>query len=183
MIPRFAMLWRTPWPSSPHPSLWSMQHLSVLGQGGQQFGILFFDSRDAFERVLDLAGDGRSPSHADGVTFGPIDELPFADADAWMDHALPVADPRAYPLAADLRRDGSVRRPDARELTYSEALLRALAETTEDELDAARWQKRVQTFDGSITLTLTLPFRLEADAGAESLRASLSSEVSTCQNG
>jgi hypothetical protein len=71
--------------------------------------------------------------------------LPFADADAWSDHALPIAGARAYPLAADLGRDGSVRRPDARELTSAEALLRALAETTEDELDTGRWEKRVQT--------------------------------------
>jgi tetratricopeptide (TPR) repeat protein len=142
----------------------AMRHISVLGQGGQQFGVCFFDSREAFERVLDLA-DARYTSRAHGVTFGPIHELPFADADAWLDHALPVAGARAYPLAADLRRDGSVRRPAARELTYSEALLRALAETSEDELDAARWHKRVHTFDGSIELTLTLPLLLEAEAG------------------
>jgi tetratricopeptide (TPR) repeat protein len=102
---------------------------------------------------------------AHGVTYGPIDELPFADADAWLDHALPLAGPKAYPLAADLRRDGSVRRPEARELTAAEALLRALAESTEDELDAGRWQKRVGTFDGPVDLTLTLPLLLEAEAG------------------
>jgi tetratricopeptide (TPR) repeat protein len=143
----------------------AMQHVSVLGRGGQQFGVSFFDSREAFERVLDLADAGRYASRAHGVTFGPIDELPFADADAWSDYALPVAGPRAYPLAADLRRDGSIRRPDVRELTYAGALLRALAETTEDELDAGRWQKRVPTFDGSIELTLTLPLLLEVEAG------------------
>ena len=30
-----------------------MRHLSVLGQGGQEFGVSFFESRGAFERVLD----------------------------------------------------------------------------------------------------------------------------------
>lgn len=143
-----------------------MRHVSVLGQGGQQFGIAFFDSRTAFERVLDVAG--RSATRAHGVTFGTLDELPFADADAWLDHALPVAGPQAYPCAADLRRDGSVRRPDARELTHAEALLRALAETTDDELDAGRWRKRVDTFDGPVDLALTLPFMLEAEAGQAS---------------
>jgi tetratricopeptide (TPR) repeat protein len=151
----------------------ALQHLSVLGQGGQEFGISFFDSRAAFESLLDFAGAGGSASRAHGVTFGPIDELPFPDADAWSDYALPVAGARAYPLAADLRRDGSMRRPDARELTYSEALLRALAETTEDELDAGRWQKRVRTFDGSIEVTLTLPFLLEAEAGHSSIAPGL----------
>jgi tetratricopeptide (TPR) repeat protein len=141
-----------------------MAHLCVLGQGGEQFGVSFFESRDAFERVLHLADAGRRTNRAHGVTFGPIDELPFADGDAWADFALPVAGRRAYPLAADLRSDGSVARPDARELAYCEALLRALATTTEDELDAGQWQKRVETFDGVVDLTLTLPYLLEADA-------------------
>lgn len=149
----------------------AMRHLSVLGQGGQQFGVSFFESRKAFERVLDPAGAGRYASRAHGVTFGPIDELPFADVDAWLDYALPVAGPRAYPLAADLRRDGTVRRPDARELTCAEALLRALAETTESELDAGRWHKRVETADGAMELTLTLPLLLEAETGQPSTGA------------
>lgn len=143
----------------------AMRHVSVLGQGGQQFGISFFDSRAAFERVIDSANAGRSASRANGVTFGPIDELPFADADTWLDYALPVAGARAYPLAADLRRNGSIHRPDASGLAYAEALLRALAETTEDELDAGRWEKRVQTCDGDAELTLTLPFLLDAETG------------------
>jgi hypothetical protein len=146
----------------------AMRHLLVLGQGGQQFGVSFFDSRAAFERVLDPIG-ARYPSRAHGVTFGAIDELPFADVDAWLDHALPVAGPRAYPLAADLRRDGTVRRPDAREVTCAEALLRALAETTEPELDAGRWRKRVETAEGAMELTLTLPLLLEAEAGGTSI--------------
>ncbi len=142
-----------------------MRHVSVLGQGGQQFGLAFFDSRRAFERMLEAADAGRAASRAHGVTFGAIDELPLADADAWQDHALPVAAPNAYPLPADLSRDGSMRRPDAHALTFSEALLRAFAETTEDDLDVGTWRKRVQTFEGPIELTLSLPFLLEAEAG------------------
>jgi len=143
----------------------NMRHVSVLGHGGQQFGLAFFDSRAAFERLLEGTGAGRSASRAHGVTFGAIDELPFADVDAWLDHALPVAGPHAYPLPADMKRDGAMHRPDTRELTHAEGLLRALADTTEDELDAGTWQKRVQTFEGPIELTLTLPLLLEAEAG------------------
>jgi tetratricopeptide (TPR) repeat protein len=148
----------------------NMRHVSVLGQGGQQFGFAFFDSRAAFERLLEGTGAGRTASRAHGVTFGTIDELPFADVDAWQDHALPVAGPHAYPLPADMKRDGLMRRPDARALTYTEALLRALTETTEDELDAGTWQKCVQTFDGAIELTFSLPFLLEAEAGRSTMR-------------
>jgi hypothetical protein len=133
----------------------SMRHISVLGQGGQEYGLAFFDSRKAFEGTLDLVEPDRSADRAHSMTFGPIDELPFGDVDAWLDYALPVAGPRAYPLIADMRRDGTVRRPDARELTGAEALLRALAATREDELDSGRWRKRVETFDGAAELSLT----------------------------
>lgn len=146
-----------------------MTHISVLGHGGQEFGLAFFESRQAFERFLDSAADPHPrPDRAHGLTFGPIDRLPFGDADAWEDHELPVAGKRAYPLAADLRGDGSVRRPDASELTAVEALLRALAATTEDDLDTGRWHLRVQTFDGPVALTLTLPYLLEAELGQPS---------------
>lgn len=143
----------------------NMRHVSVLGQGGQHFGLAFFDSRAAFERLLEGSAAGRSASRAHGVTFGAIDELPFADADAWQDHGLPVAGPHAYPLPADVKRDGSMRRPDARALTHAEALLRALAEATEEEFDAGRWHTHVQTFDGATDLTFSLPFLLDAEAG------------------
>jgi tetratricopeptide (TPR) repeat protein len=140
-----------------------MRHLSVLGQDGQEFGIDFFDSRRAFERLLDEADPDDMATRAHGVTFGPIDGLPFADVDAWQDHDLPVAGREAYPLAADLNVDESPRRPSPRALSYTEGLLRALAETTDDELDAGAWQKRVETFDGPLDLRLSLPLLLEGE--------------------
>src|SRR5436309_208757 len=105
-----------------------MAHICVLGNGGQEFGVGFFESRKAFERVLDRAAVApRSVNRAHSVTFGPIDELPFADVDAWEEYELPVAGKAAYPHAADMRSDGSMRRPDARELAYLEGLLTGLA--------------------------------------------------------
>jgi tetratricopeptide (TPR) repeat protein len=90
--------------------------------------------------------------------------LPFADVDAWQDHDLPVAGPEAYPLAADFNVDESARRPTPVALAYTEGLLRALAETAEDELDTGAWQKRVETFDGPLDLRFSLPLLLEAEA-------------------
>lgn len=141
-----------------------MKHLVVLGNGGQRFGLAFFESRKAFERVF-ASSRSTPPRRAHGVTFGSIDELPFADVDAWEDHALPVAGHQAYPLAADLRLDGTMLRPDARELAYIEGLLRALTVTTQDELDAGNWRHSVSTFDGTVILNLTLPLLLDGEQG------------------
>jgi tetratricopeptide (TPR) repeat protein len=141
-----------------------MRHVCVLGNGGQQFGLAFFESREAFERIY---GDGGNvlPRRAFGVTYGPIDDLPFADVDAWEDLGLPVVNAQAYPLAADLASDGTMRRLNVGELTAAEALLRALAQTTEDELDSGSWRHVVGTFAGEVTLNLTLPLLLEAERG------------------
>ena len=141
-----------------------MRHVCVLGDGGQQFGLAFFESRQAFERIYGGAGPFR-PRRALGVTYGPIENLPFADVDAWEDLGLPVADPNAYPLAAELGSDGMMRRLHASELAAAGALLRALADTSEDELDSGSWQRAVETSAGPVTLELTLPHLLETEGG------------------
>jgi hypothetical protein len=106
-----------------------MACLCVLGNGGEQFGFAFFESRRAFERTLNEL-DPRRTRRAFGVTFGALDHMPFADADVWEDHALPVAGTEGYPLPADFRTDRIIR-PDTRQLTFIEALFRAFAGTTE----------------------------------------------------
>jgi tetratricopeptide (TPR) repeat protein len=142
-----------------------MRFVGVLGQASELCGLSFFDSRRAFDRVFERADAGDIPTRSNGVIFDWIDSLPFVDVDLWQDHSLPVAAPNAYPLAADFAVDGSVRRPSARELSFGEGLLRALATATEDELDAGNWQTRVETFDGPLDLRLSLPLLLEAEAG------------------
>lgn len=144
-----------------------MKHMCVLGQAGMRFGLSFFDSRREFEEAAGLrASSGPwEPDRTFGVTFGPMDEMPFADLDAWDAHAFPLAGPRAYPFAAEMDMEGTMTRPDASALTFMEALLRTIAVTTEDDLDAGRWQRTLDTYDGPITLTLALPLLLEAEQG------------------
>jgi tetratricopeptide (TPR) repeat protein len=144
-----------------------MRHACVLGNAGQEFGLAFFESRKSFERIYSRGGSSL-PRRAFGVTYGPIDDLPFADVDAWEDLGLPVVNSRAYPLAADLASDGTMRRLNAGELAAAEALLRALTQTTEDELDSGSWRHVVDTFAGTVALDLTLPLLLEAERGQPS---------------
>lgn len=148
-----------------------MRHLCVLGRGGQEFGVGFYPSEKAFSKVLLAAdrGDYR-PDHLLGVTFGPVHALPFADIDLWDEHHLPLASAEAYPLAGDFHADGRHVRPDVASLVHMEAVLHALADTTEDELDSGRWERAVVTCDGPRTVALSLPDLLEAE---ESRRANL----------
>jgi tetratricopeptide (TPR) repeat protein len=141
-----------------------MRHMCVLGRGGQEFGVGFYPSEKAFSKVLLAAdrGDYR-PDHLVGVTFGPVHDLPFADVDLWEEQHLSVAGPDAYPLAGDFHADGRHLRPDLACLVHMEAVLQALADTTEDELDSGQWERTVETSDGPRTMTLSLPDLLEAE--------------------
>jgi tetratricopeptide (TPR) repeat protein len=145
----------------------NLSRVAVMGNAGINYGLAFFDSAADFERMafsgMDVAA--RVPGSSWAVHFGPLDELPIPDADAWEQHALPVAGERAYPCALRLETSGGVRRADARELACLEALLRALAVTTEDQLDAGEWSVEVVSCDGPRTLSLTLPLLLQAERG------------------
>ena len=135
-----------------------LRYVSVLGAARVAFGLGFFQSPDEFEAVQE-AVDPMALLTARGkwsVTFGPLDQLPFGDADLWQDHGLVVAGPTAYPLAIWFGPD-ELRRPDARELADLEAILRAIARSTEAEIDRGRWTIKLATHDGPQSVTLAIP--------------------------
>ncbi|HSB68203.1 MAG TPA: tetratricopeptide repeat protein, partial [Candidatus Methylomirabilis sp.] len=140
-----------------------LRYLTVLGGGGFTFGLGFFEKPGEFEAVLEapepetlLEGQGRW-----SVLYGPISEMPFGDTDLWEEYGLPMAGDEAYPVAMRVGADGSVRRPDAGMLSDLEAILRALAGTSEDEIDRGRWTREVETHDGPKPVTLCIPELLE----------------------
>jgi len=139
----------------------SLRYLSVLGAGGTTLGLGFFESLSQFESLFqhrDLA-IGKHWS----VLFGPITELPPGDADLWQDHDLPVANKDAYPAAICYEPVQKQRRPGPDVLAFLEGLMRALAQTTEDQMDSGRWKKTVSTSKGEIEYILSLPDLLKPD--------------------
>jgi tetratricopeptide (TPR) repeat protein len=139
-----------------------LKHVTVLGAGGKTFGLGFFQSVNDHNEVqerLELEAFTEKPRWL--LCFGPISEMPFGDADLWEERGLPVAEDDAYPVATRFSPDGKLRRPDAAVLSYLEGLLRALAETTENEIDQGRWTRRIETHDGPATFQLSIPSLLE----------------------
>lgn len=136
-------------------------HFTVLGAGGVVVGLGFYESAEEHERLLEGASqDSALERPGWSVLFGRIDEMPFGDVDLWEDHGLPVAGEDAYPVAIRCGGD-EVRRPDARVLAFLEGLLRALAETTEGEIDGGRWAREVPTAEGRTRYQLAIPSLLE----------------------
>jgi len=135
-----------------------LQYFSVLGAARVTFGLGFFQNTDEFEAVQDAPDplDLFTEQGKWGLTFGPLDQLPFGDVDLWQDHGLVVAGPAAYPLPIWFGLD-QLRRPDAQEMADLEALLRAIARSTEAEMDRGRWTIKLSTHDGPVSVTLAIP--------------------------
>ncbi|HXO18503.1 MAG TPA: hypothetical protein VOA87_01115 [Thermoanaerobaculia bacterium] len=82
--------------------------------------------------------------------------MPPADLLLWEKLDLPFAPGNLLPMASR-RGMGELERPDARRLAFLEGLLAALAETSEEEMDAGSWEKQVPTFRGPLSIRLRLP--------------------------
>lgn len=141
---------------------------NVLGAGGIERGLGFFPSKAAFERFKQ--SEPFDPKIAAAglwiMSFDEIVDWPIADSELWEEHDLPIAGDRGYPSLVCHLPNGSARSASAVHLAFVEALMRALAATTEDELDSGRWTKAVETIEGPLAVELSLPAVLEAKAGA-----------------
>ncbi len=139
-----------------------LSHVTVLGAGGQTFGLGFFESVADFTETEDAPDPEQFMARARwSLFYGPISHLPFGDADLWEKHGLPVAGDDAYPVAIQFKPGGKPHRPDAGVLSYLEGLLRVLAKTTENEMDQGRWTRQLETYEGPATYRLCIPGLLE----------------------
>ena len=140
-----------------------LRWLTVLGAGGREFGIGFYASKGDHRRLVTSESPLREVARIPRwfLTFDPAHNLPTGDAELWDTEQLPVAGETAYPLFARFIPDKPHGRAGTETFSFIEALLRALAETSEDDLDCGRWSKTVSASDGERTMELSIPALLE----------------------
>ncbi|MCP4708991.1 MAG: hypothetical protein GY869_10225 [Planctomycetes bacterium] len=141
----------------------SLRYVSIMGSGGQTYGLSFFDSQEQYNSMFKIKPQDFFAHNEQvwSMIFDTITELPLDDADLWEDYDLPVAGDDAYPVACSFGRQGKFRRPGVNILTFMEGLMRALAQTTEEQMDAGPWEILVETFKGPMTFKLVLQDLLE----------------------
>lgn len=139
-----------------------MHCASILGAGGEVMGIGFFPDVAAHERLLNSEAPPKTIGKGQrwALMFNAPDELPSGDAELWETHGLRVAADEMVPLLLRYRGVSKVDRPDGATMTFVEGLCRAVAATTESEIDSGRWEKTVQTFDGTVVYRLGIPHLL-----------------------
>ncbi len=91
------------------------------------------------------------------VTFYDPWDLPIAEHNQWLDHGLATDSEGGIPTAVQFGPKQRVRRGSPKMLAFFEGLYRALARTTEEELDRGRWSKEVETHAGMMRFVLVLP--------------------------
>ena len=160
-----------------------LRYFSVLGAGGNTFGIGFYDSIQQFEAIFEQnEPDELNTNSHWALLFGPITELPFEDADLWEDYNFPVASEEAYPAAMCFVPGKKHRRPGPDILTFLEGMLRAMAQTTEEQIDSGRWKKHVTTSKGEIDFTFSLPDLLEPEENDSPKKIKMSGGVPDRRN-
>jgi tetratricopeptide (TPR) repeat protein len=145
---------------SPKPPK-GFEYFVAMGSGDKVRGLSFFSSPRHYDDMVDRGPNAVYSRGAWVLYLDPIDGLPIADADLWEDHNLPVADARSYPFPHKIGPGNQLKRPDAKQLAFLEGLLRAIAGTSEREMDAGRWSKTVETSAGQREFTLALLDLLE----------------------
>lgn len=112
--------------------------ISIIGQMGQSFGLVYFSSHDDFDAYVDAADaveqgeDCRVPSHL-AINFERAADLPRALRREATKHGWEVAEPSAYPCIAAIDEDLVGVPPTASHVAITEALSLAVAEIVEKD--------------------------------------------------
>lgn len=146
-----------------------LRYLCVMGAGGDQHGLLFFDTAEQWEEAFDFDPEERmDQSGYWAVSIDPPADALSSDVALWLRHELPRTGDGRIPVALFFDRDDP-RRPDARTLAFFEGALSALASITEEEVDSGRFERAVLTHRGPATFVLSLPELLAEDRWEDDL--------------
>jgi tetratricopeptide (TPR) repeat protein len=140
--------------------------VSVASPGDPGFGITVLDSEDGWDEMSEVGIEAYMLDHAvwSMIAVDPA-EAPDAERVLWHDRKLPTISGQ-IPVLARFGPKQRVRRPSPRMLAFFEGLLRAIACSSDEDLDAGRWRKAVATVQGPMTFTFALPDVLEVLAEA-----------------
>lgn len=155
-------------------------YVTVMGQGGMEYGLILHSTWEQVERLFHELDDpiGGIPSEGmHSLSFEPPYQLPFADLDAIETYDWEVAGEVAYPLPAIFDLEQVLRPPDA-ELELWERVMRAVVAFTSGHLQPngmgdylpVEAEMTVATGKGEVAARVRYPAG-ERDLGNQAYRA------------
>ncbi|TWT31523.1 hypothetical protein Enr8_34450 [Blastopirellula retiformator] len=153
----------------------SMRYGVILGAGGEIVGIGFYAQEQDHYDVMAQRASMESVSVL-SVAYDPFDEINAEDAEFWRRHDLPLETWDAFPSFYGF--DQMVpRQPTLPELITATEILQALAETTEDEIDAGKWAKTVEVLGERTVCQFSIPNLIDPPDRQEWIRRGMAPET------
>lgn len=135
----------------------SVRYLTVLGAGGEEFGIGLAESHDVLADLGEVPlVDLLRTSSLWSVSLFEARALHYREHDFWDNEGLPVFNNGQIPAAVRFGPRDRLRRAGPKTLAFITALLEALAATTVEDLKQVSWSRTVTTRTGKMTLEFTL---------------------------
>jgi tetratricopeptide (TPR) repeat protein len=114
------------------------RYVSVLGNGGIEYGLSVYNKWEDLQRVFENSDDPMAVLPGKGVhalMFNEVTYVPFDDLDAVEQYGWEVIDSASYPVPIVYHEaSGTVRRPTLKDLRWDEAALRAIPIALRDNL-------------------------------------------------
>ncbi|QDU89642.1 hypothetical protein Pla175_30350 [Pirellulimonas nuda] len=145
-----------------------MKQAVVLGAAAQSYGLGLYRDEEDHYALMAQRTDPRRMSLFSMLYESPAD-VASADPALWQELGLTPETGEAFPDAVFFAPDG-MRRPTPREVDCLTIVLRGIAQTSEEELDAGRWTKWVRVSGKRRKCVLSIPNLLNPPDRAEWLR-------------
>ena len=145
-----------------------LKHTVVLGAGGSTYGLGFYDDEEDHYDLMTQRVDPRELNLCHLTFDSPADASPL-DVAMWRELSLPLETGDAYPTMTFFSKEGP-RLPEPNELRFATVVLKALSESSEEELDTGRWTKQVEFVGKRKKCTLSIPNLLDPPNHQEWIR-------------
>lgn len=152
-----------------------LKYAVVLGAGSQTYGLGFYNKAEDHYDMMSQQADPLKLSLFN-LSFDSPADVGSADVELWNELDLPLETGEAFPSMVLFSKKGS-RRPTPKELDFATIVLRALATTSEEEIDSGRWTKSVELPGKSKKCVLSIPNLLDPPDHAEWMRRGMMPEM------
>jgi tetratricopeptide (TPR) repeat protein len=152
---------------APRP-LRNLKYAVVLGAGAQSYGLGFYNDDEDHFALMAQQVDPRQLDLFSFVYESPAN-VASSDVDLWEQLDLPLETGEAFPDVNLFSPEGP-RRPKPKEVEFLTAVVKGLAQTSEEELDSGCWTKWIEVSGKRRKCVFSIPNLLDPPDRAEWLR-------------